>query len=105
MPLGEASPKRKVGGSNPFWRAKKCRRSLFSRTFGFLFLFGDSENKKREISSASSPTAGGQHRYTDGADEVLCKELSAERRKFKIKELLKAVQKARKPQMTICMPT
>ena len=74
-----------------------------------LFLFGDSKNKKREISAASSPTAGGQHRCTDGADEVLCKELSAERRKFKIKELLKAVQKAqakaRKPQMTICMPT
>ena len=23
MPLGEASPKRKVGGSNPFWRARK----------------------------------------------------------------------------------
>ena len=78
------------------------------KDFRLLFLFGDSENKKREISSASSPTAGGQHRYTDGADEVLCKELSAERRKFKIKELLKAVQKAqakaRKPQMTICMP-
>ena len=28
MPLGEASPKRKVGGSNPFWRARKGQISL-----------------------------------------------------------------------------
>ena len=28
MPLGGASPKRKGGGSNPFWRARKGQISL-----------------------------------------------------------------------------
>ena len=60
MPLGEASPKRKVGGSNPFWRATSNAESLcFQGLSVFYFCQKREKRKSHSFSLAVFPSANG----------------------------------------------
>ena len=60
MPLGEASPKRKVGGSNPFWRATSNTESLcFQGLSVFYFCQKREKRKTHRFSLAVFPSANG----------------------------------------------